>query len=216
MLRQESTQEPFIEEEVAEEVLSALQWRAEARVMRPVLARGGIIADQVGYGKTAITLGLIDASKEIISKMKVPEEYANSSIVTKATLVIVPQHLMGQWPSEIEKFVGDSLNVVALKTMADFNQLSVKEVVEADVVLANFTVLQSELYLERLARLGGANGGAFPSGKTGGRHFNAVYAACLSGLKELVQKLKDKKGGAKVHACSWMTCTYCANNWTTC
>ncbi len=29
----------------------------EAKVDRPVLIRGGVVADQVGYGKTAITLG---------------------------------------------------------------------------------------------------------------------------------------------------------------
>ena len=33
-------------------------WRLEARVTRPVIIRGGIVADQVGYGKTAITLGM--------------------------------------------------------------------------------------------------------------------------------------------------------------
>ena len=55
--------------------------------------------------------------------------------------------------------------MVALKTMADFNNLTVQDVLDADIVIANFTVVQSELYLERLARLGGANGGAFPPGK---------------------------------------------------
>ena len=46
MLKQESTTEPFFEEEVAEAVLPSLNWRAEGRVRRPVLARGGIIADE--------------------------------------------------------------------------------------------------------------------------------------------------------------------------
>lgn len=27
--------------------------------MRPVMMKGGVVADQVGYGKTAITLGII-------------------------------------------------------------------------------------------------------------------------------------------------------------
>ena len=51
MLNQERTQEPFMEEEVCESVLPSLDWRAEGRVQRPVLVRGGIIADEVGYGK---------------------------------------------------------------------------------------------------------------------------------------------------------------------
>lgn len=47
MLKQESTQKPFYEEEVTEAVLPSLYWRAEGRVRRPVLVRGGIIADEV-------------------------------------------------------------------------------------------------------------------------------------------------------------------------
>ena len=60
MLQRERSVGPFYEEEVAEAVLEPLSWRAEAKVERPVLVRGGIVADEVGYGKTVITLGLID------------------------------------------------------------------------------------------------------------------------------------------------------------
>lgn len=53
MLRQESTVEPFYEEEVSEAILPTLEWRAEGRVRRPVVARGGIIADEVRSSKRA-------------------------------------------------------------------------------------------------------------------------------------------------------------------
>ena len=46
MLRQEESTEPFYEEEVTEEILPGLNWRAEGRVQRPVLVRGGIIAGE--------------------------------------------------------------------------------------------------------------------------------------------------------------------------
>jgi hypothetical protein len=48
MLEQEARSDPFYEGEVAEAVLPSLNWRAEGRVRRPVLVRGGIIADEVG------------------------------------------------------------------------------------------------------------------------------------------------------------------------
>lgn len=51
MLKQERTKTPFLEEEVCESVLPSLDWRAEGRAQRPVLVPGGIIADEVGYGK---------------------------------------------------------------------------------------------------------------------------------------------------------------------
>jgi hypothetical protein len=47
MLKQESTTEPFFEEEVTEAILPNLDWRAEGRVKRPVLVRAGIVADEV-------------------------------------------------------------------------------------------------------------------------------------------------------------------------
>lgn len=47
MLLQEGTTDPFFEEEVTEAVIPCLNWRAEGKVRRPVLLRGGIIADEV-------------------------------------------------------------------------------------------------------------------------------------------------------------------------
>jgi hypothetical protein len=47
MLSQEASSSPFYEEEVVEAILPNLNWRAEARARRPVLVRGGIVADEV-------------------------------------------------------------------------------------------------------------------------------------------------------------------------
>ena len=58
----------FIEEEISEAILEPLQWRAEGKAQRRVLVRGGVLADAVGYGKTAITVGLIDCTEKRESK----------------------------------------------------------------------------------------------------------------------------------------------------
>ena len=47
MLAQEASEEPFVEEEVGEAVLAPLGWRAEAKVTRQTVLKGGIVADQV-------------------------------------------------------------------------------------------------------------------------------------------------------------------------
>ena len=39
-----------------------IRWHAEGCARRPVRVRGGVLDDQVGYGKTAISLGLIDCA----------------------------------------------------------------------------------------------------------------------------------------------------------
>ena len=194
MLAQEATETPFWEEEVSEDILGSLGWRAEGRTRRPVLVRGGIVADQVGYGKTAITLGLIDAAEEVNgAPPKFPEKVLNASIETPATLVVVPAHLMGQWPEEVGKFCGKSKNIVVIKDMSSFNNLTVDEVKEADLVIVNFTVLSNDKYHERLARLAGANAGSLPGSKRGGRHFDAVYGECVAGIENRCEILKSNR-----------------------
>ena len=61
-------------------------------------SRGGVLADAVGMGKTATTIGLI------LSTPREPNE--------GDTLVVAPGHLIPQWKEEIEKFGGDSIEVV--------------------------------------------------------------------------------------------------------
>ena len=74
----------------------------------------------------------------------VPEEFAPSYFHTKATLVVVPTHLMGQWPNEIRKFLGDDKHVVVVKDMTSFNKLTVNDIMMADIVIVNFSVLSNE------------------------------------------------------------------------
>ena len=79
---------------------------------------------------------------------------------------------MGQWPKEITKFLGRSQSVLIIKDMTSFNNLTVREVQEADVVVVNFTVLSGDRYFARLARLAGVNSTSLPTGgKTGGVSF---------------------------------------------
>jgi site-specific DNA-cytosine methylase len=187
MLDQETGGKVFYEEEVVEAILPTLLWRAEGRVRRPVAIRGGIVADEVGYGKTAITLGLIDSAVQIPEP---PVEYRKGFLALKATLVLVPSTLTGQWPSEIRKFLGTSKKVITIKDMASFNKLTVSEIQTADIVVVGFNVLSGEKYFTRLARFCGVNPGSLPKGNIGGRRFAAVYKQCLQALRHQVEQLK--------------------------
>lgn len=60
-------------------------------------SRGGCLADEVGTGKTATSIGLVLSSSEI-----------------GETLVVAPSHLIPQWKSEIEKFT-DAIEVIVGK-----------------------------------------------------------------------------------------------------
>jgi len=153
MIRQEACEEPFLEEEVEEAVLHKLGWRAEAKVQRAVVARGGIVADQVGYGKTAISLGLINcdiakARTEIQPPKKGdPCDLVHGRIPTRATLVVAPAHLMKQWPSELAKFCGSSLKAVSIQTMADLNKKTIRDIMQADIVFVAVTVFRGGTYI---------------------------------------------------------------------
>lgn len=148
---------------------------------------------KVGYGKTAITLGLIDSSDEVNGEPpEPPKDYRSGYIRTKATLVVVPKHLMGQWPEEVKKFLGTSKKVFVVKDMSSLNKLSIDDVQRADIVIVSFAVLSNETYFSRLARLSGVNPASLPTGNNGSRHFTAVYNECLEALPtSVVQIVND-------------------------
>ncbi len=193
MLRQEAPDvEPFVEEEISEAILSPLGWRAEGRAQRPVYIRGGVLADQVGYGKTAITLGLIDCATE-----EVEEEFSDldelpGKIPVKATLIVVPPHLYRQWQSEVKKFTGDRFEVLVLASQSDLNRASIKDFAKADIIIAVSTLLRSETYLTNLELIAGAED--LPA--RDGRHFNVALDKTLEMLMGHVDLLREEGGAA--------------------
>lgn len=189
MLQQESPDaQPFVEEEISEAILDPLGWRAEGRSQRPIHIRGGVLADQVGYGKTAITLGLIDCAfknvKHEFSKIgRVP-----GKISVKASLIIVPPHLTRQWDSEVKKFTKNRFTVVVLSTVSNLNSLTIEEVQDADIIVVASNIFKSNVYLDNLQLL--AAGGDLPAKE--GRHFNAHLQKSLACLRTQTDLLQDE------------------------
>ncbi|KAG6827082.1 hypothetical protein H0H92_013265 [Tricholoma furcatifolium] len=198
MLRQESRKAPpFIEEEVSEAILSPLGWRAEGRAQRPVYIRGGVLADQVGYGKTAITLGLIDCSYASVEKETKALGDIPGKIPVKATLIIVPSHLTLQWKSEVIKFTGDSrFRVEVISNVSHLNALTIAKIKEADIIIVASSILKSSVYSENLSSLAGTD--ELPDKKEGGRQFNAQLDKVLASLKAQTELLKTEGAAAVV------------------
>lgn len=194
MIKQESPDAaPFTEEEISEAVISSLSWRAEGRVEREVFVRGGVLADQVGYGKTAITLALIDCTQKMIGKETAKREEIFGKVVTKATLVIVPPHLTRQWGSEVKKFTGASaFKTIVVSTMSDWNKQTIETITEADVVIIASNLLKSEAYMDSLSTLSTASD--LP--KTAGRYMEACLDKIGEGLKKQVERLRTKGAAA--------------------
>lgn len=196
MLKQESLDAPpFVEEEIAEAILEPMGWRAQGRAQRPVRVRGGVLADEVGYGKTAITLGLLDCSSKSVGQDPAPsKEHLRGKIYVRGTLVVVPPHLTRQWGSEIKKFTGDHFQVVIISTASNINSVTIDDIEGADIVVVASNLFHSTVYLSNLEAF--AAGGALPPHD--GRYFNARLDHILLSLRDQVDRLRQEKGAAAV------------------
>lgn len=179
---------PFIEEEISETILDPLGWRAEGRAQRPFVIRGGVLADQVGYGKTAITLGLIDCTSKLVKKEFSKQDQMSGKLPVKGTLIVVPPHLTKQWHSEVKKFTGSHFKVLVITTVSNLNSAKIEDVQNADIIVVASNIFKSNVYLDNLHLLAGT--GELPA--KDGRHFNAQLQTTLSGLRKQVDILQDK------------------------
>ncbi|KAJ3759789.1 hypothetical protein EV360DRAFT_41171 [Lentinula raphanica] len=196
MIRQEALDaEPFVEEEISEAVLEPLGWRAEGLAQRPIHVRGGVLADQVGYGKTAITLGLIDCTWKTIEREFAKQDAIDGKILLKGTLVIVPPHLTRQWDSEVRKFSGKRFKTLVLSTVSNLNSATIDDFQEADIIIVASNIFKSNVYLDNLTSLAAV--GPLPS--KDGRHFNDHLRTVSAALRSQTNRLREE-GSAAVKA----------------
>ncbi|WEW57992.1 hypothetical protein PRK78_003459 [Emydomyces testavorans] len=183
-MQEDNSISPFEEEEIVEALLPVINWRAEGKATAKKLVRGGILGDDVGYGKTAISLGLIDAQFENDSRC-VPDD-GDGVIPIKATLIVVPHHLFDQWTREIRKFLGSKYRVLQVKTLVALRSLNIKEVERVDIVLASASVFRGSNYYE-LMRLFAASP-EVPQGD--GRIFDEWLRDALDGVRDHISILR--------------------------
>ena len=131
------------------------QWR-----MGPLeAARGGLLCDTMGLGKTIVTLALINLRPA-------PEEFYNASLAASyiaspshpvrsmATLIIAPVSLVPQWESELRQH-----SVRPLRIYCYYGGQRVTDprvIAQYDVVLTTYGVLASDTSGQRFKRRQGA------------------------------------------------------------
>eukprot|EP00930_Biecheleria_cincta_P017217 TRINITY_DN13753_c0_g2_i3.p1 TRINITY_DN13753_c0_g2~~TRINITY_DN13753_c0_g2_i3.p1 ORF type:complete len:983 (-),score=147.32 TRINITY_DN13753_c0_g2_i3:343-3291(-) len=110
--------------------------------------RGGVCADQVGFGKTACAVALI-ASECIDAKFKCSANNPkppSDLLPCRATLVVVPPNLLNQWEREFKKFLGvdlQGLKLIVISTVTHLRNLSVADIMVADVILCSIRLFSS-------------------------------------------------------------------------
>jgi hypothetical protein len=179
---------PFVEQEVVEAFVPSINLRIDGRATANRMVRGGILGDNVGYGKTILSLALIDVQQGTVDD-EVPE-CMDGALPIKATLIIIPEHLLNQWRREIKRFLGTKYRVVEIRTMSDLRALSIGEIMAADIVLISTKLLQTEGYYKKLEVFAGVS--TVPKGT--GRIFEQWFEDALAGTREHVELLAIRGG----------------------
>ena len=94
--------------------------------------KGGGLFDEVGMGKTLQIITLINLNKSNYDKLT-----KNNKIYSKATLIIVPNHLCGQWTREFNTHTENPLKIINLLTKNHYNKFTYFDLANADVVIVN-------------------------------------------------------------------------------
>ena len=112
---------------------------------RSLTCRGGVLSDATGSGKTAVVL------KVICESLKSRPPCAAPQVLTSdASLVVVPAHLYYQWCDEIAKFT-HGLTVVTLGCRDSLQRATLRDLVDADVVVCSSHIPRSGRYATLLA-----------------------------------------------------------------
>ena len=115
--------------------------KADSR--KSVLFRGGLLAEEVGLGKTFETImtSLINPAKNC--------SYFNDKekrLQSRATIILGPNHLCNQWIREFDKTVKDDykLKVIPLFTKTHHDKYTYYDLLDADFIVVSFNFLKNE------------------------------------------------------------------------
>ncbi|KAJ0116351.1 hypothetical protein J7T55_007330 [Diaporthe amygdali] len=153
----------FVETEVAEVYHEKFHLRVRADAKRPVVRRGRVVADNVGFGKTAVCLGLIDVQNKTDRRdfldMRRRNDHLNGLVHLHATLVIVPNQLTQQWVNEAKRFLSPrQYNIVKIEKFNELQKQGVAGLKRADIIICSNKVFQENVYHSELSRYCGSNG----------------------------------------------------------
>ncbi|KAI1638962.1 hypothetical protein F4809DRAFT_199476 [Biscogniauxia mediterranea] len=159
MIKREQGDDTFTEREVEEHLVPELKLRLLGCAQRQVCRRGGVLADEVGYGKTVVSLALMSLQQKFdeTESMRLRAECNNVCIHLKASLVVVPKHLVDQWAKEAKTFL-DIRNdeVLTIKTMSSLKSTALRKFETARIIIVSNSIFNERKYHFTLAKYAGA------------------------------------------------------------
>lgn len=197
MLGREKYPEKFREREDEEEVVPGFPMRIVGRVEREVQCAGGIIADDVGFGKTVVTLAVIAHQRQHDQGGWAARDSSKTTdgvVPLKATLIIVPDHITSQWESEIRLFLGPDENLRVFTTFAALRRATLRNMQDATIILVSDKLFAEPKYWSELLRCGG-----MPEFQTNpGRSYCEWHQQCVYNIRNYLRMfLADSSRGAR-------------------
>ncbi|KAI5861205.1 hypothetical protein GGS23DRAFT_612184 [Durotheca rogersii] len=209
MLSRERGSPVFTEHEIEESIEPHLKLRLVGCAQRKICRRGGVLADDVGYGKTVVTLALIHCQEEFDMAESIERRAAENPHCRhlKASLIIVPPHLVDQWAEQAVKFVPASeRHIVTIKTVSDLEddrEMSLlRRLDDARLIIVSNDIFGQVDYHFNLAKNAGCLDPPFEllqeRGKTKGRALRDWYKEALSTASKYTSRLlvlKESESG---------------------
>ncbi|KAK0707597.1 hypothetical protein B0H67DRAFT_556266 [Lasiosphaeris hirsuta] len=178
---------PFIKREQEEDVISGLNLRvagqAEWETDFPYSARGGVVAHEIGYGKTVVMLALIAAQWTHDETYSVAERQNRLDSLWKAslppnpipgsrgkkgltrffhhlpgTLAIVPSHITTQWKTEAQNYLGLTAEQLLVFTkVQDIGRTPLAKLKKARLIILSSAAFSDPKYMRQLEAISGRN-----------------------------------------------------------
>ncbi|KAI0123117.1 SNF2 family domain-containing protein [Xylariales sp. AK1849] len=111
--------------------------------------KGGILAEEMGLGKTVETIALIALHRRPPQAAMLFDDFTGQHVrPTGSTLIVTPETLRKQWVSEIAKHAPKLRLMVynGRKTYNGTEEDLVEELAEHDIVITTYNVLQAEIH----------------------------------------------------------------------
>lgn len=111
---------------------------------------GGGLIDEVGLGKTfQITVLSILRQPEVSSYIQ--KNVDSVRLFSRATLVICPNQLCGQWKRELQKMISKSYNptIISSLTKVHFDKYTYQDLLDADFVILSYSFLDNNAFLSK-------------------------------------------------------------------
>ncbi|CAJ2502319.1 Uu.00g097130.m01.CDS01 [Anthostomella pinea] len=166
MLQRETSGLHFQEREIEEVLVPELKLRFAGRATRQVCRRGGVLADDPGYGKTVVTLALIAAQRKFDENGLIKTRSTDEGLACyplNGSLIVVPGHLTAQWSAEAKHFLQledhDVLVIQSCKDLMGTPKALLQKFETAKIIIVSTEILAGkggDGYYDALAKWAGA------------------------------------------------------------